>query len=94
MAPRRTTRSELNLFANAAGLPPPEQRRFLRVQAGQRQTDVARQIGVTRETAVRWETGATTPRGKHLAAYVALLDAFRQQILRPATHPQEAGDAA
>jgi transcriptional regulator with XRE-family HTH domain len=36
--------------------------------------ELARPLGVTRQTVSKWECGKRTPRGELLAAYVAVLD--------------------
>lgn len=55
-------------------LPAPPMRRAIRESAGVSQLRVAGQVGVTRMTVSRWESGVREPRGDHLLSYVALLD--------------------
>lgn len=54
-------------------LPRPEARRMLRVNAGLSQQQVADALGVRRPTVSRWETGARSPRGSALDAYLGVL---------------------
>ncbi len=58
-------------------LPSPEVRRALRVDAGVSQEDIARAVGVRRETVSKWETGQRTPRGQLLIDYVEALRALQ-----------------
>ncbi len=55
-------------------LPSPAMARELRKAAGVSQLRVAQELGVTRMTISRWETGDRVPRGALLVRYVALLD--------------------
>lgn len=63
----------LSEVAAAASLPTPAIARALRVRAGISQARIARELGVSRMTVSRWESGAHRPRGVHLVAYGALL---------------------
>jgi transcriptional regulator with XRE-family HTH domain len=54
-------------------LPPPAVRRAIREAAGVSQADIAAALGVDRVTVTRYESGARTPRGERLAAYVRVL---------------------
>jgi transcriptional regulator with XRE-family HTH domain len=54
-------------------LPLPALRRAIREQAGLAQEDLARALGIHRETISRWEKGTRTPRGDLLARYAELL---------------------
>lgn len=54
-------------------LPPPAERRRLRLDAGVSLERIARAVGVTRQTVALWEAGAE-PRPEHLEPY---LDALR-----------------
>lgn len=44
------------------------------------QADVARSLGVARETVYRWEAGTCEPRGQRLRDYVALLELMQREI--------------
>jgi DNA-binding transcriptional regulator YiaG len=61
-------------------LPPPRLRRMLREDLGLSQEDIAQVLGVHRETVSRWERGACYPRGRHLVAYVELLQRLKGQV--------------
>ncbi|HEY3715127.1 MAG TPA: helix-turn-helix transcriptional regulator [Jatrophihabitantaceae bacterium] len=54
-------------------LPPPPDRRRIRLDAGASQAEVAAESGVNQSSVHRWELGTTTPRGSHLVAYVDVL---------------------
>jgi DNA-binding transcriptional regulator YiaG len=62
----------------ARRLPSPRIARAIREEAGVSQVALAAELGVHRVTLVRWESGTRRPRGKTLAAYVALLDQLRE----------------
>lgn len=61
-------------------LPPPEERRAIRISAGVVQQDIADafQPPVHRETVSRWERGERMPRGRNLIAYVTVLNELRK----------------
>ncbi|MEU6224013.1 helix-turn-helix domain-containing protein [Streptomyces sp. NPDC047042] len=61
----------------AIPLPPPAERRRLRESQSLTQAQVARRVGVSRETVRAWETGRTTPRGRKAQTYASLLAAAR-----------------
>lgn len=61
-------------------LPTPEHARAIRRAAGVTQTRMAQELGVTRATINRWESGERRPRGKHLAAYAAVLAEIQAAI--------------
>jgi DNA-binding XRE family transcriptional regulator len=64
-------------------LPKPPVRREIR--KGLTQDGMARVLGVTRITVLRWEAGQRSPRGKLAARYVDLLDRLRAEaLMRPA----------
>ncbi|MGW2353654.1 helix-turn-helix domain-containing protein [Actinacidiphila glaucinigra] len=63
-------------------LPPPDVRARLRRADGLTQEEVAEVFGVSRLSFQRWETGLTTPRPEHRAAYSRLLSGWA------AKHPQ------
>jgi len=55
-------------------LPSPQMRRALRVASGLSAAELAALMGVTRQAVSKWERGVRTPRGQHLATYVAVLE--------------------
>jgi transcriptional regulator with XRE-family HTH domain len=55
-------------------LPAPRIRKAIRVEAGASQQQVADAIGVARATIAAYECGTRRPAGKHLTAYVAILE--------------------
>ncbi|MFE9439694.1 sigma factor-like helix-turn-helix DNA-binding protein [Streptomyces sp. NPDC006602] len=57
----------------ATPLPPPKERRRLRVAGSFTQDQIAARVGVTRKTVRAWENGRTTPRGRKREAYASLL---------------------
>ncbi|MDX2543944.1 helix-turn-helix domain-containing protein [Streptomyces sp. WI04-05B] len=59
----------------AIPLPPPAERRRLRESQSLTQAQVAKRVGVSRETVRAWETGRTTPRGRRAQTYASLLAA-------------------
>jgi transcriptional regulator with XRE-family HTH domain len=70
-------RSELleRLRARRA-LPTAEERRQIRLNAGASLRDIAREVGTSATSVIRWERGAS-PR-QHTAAYARLLDELRR----------------
>ena len=58
-------------------LPQPAERRAIRERLGLSREPVARELGVTQQTLVQWESGNAEPRAVNLAAYVELLDRLR-----------------
>jgi len=52
----------------------------LRRAAGVPQRRMADELGVHRVTLARWELGLRRPRGRHLAAWLGLLDALRDEL--------------
>ena len=71
------TESELleRLRAKRA-LPIADERRRIRVDAGASLRDVAREIGTSPTSVIRWEHGASP--GTHAAAYARLLEELKQ----------------
>ncbi|MFD3732317.1 helix-turn-helix domain-containing protein [Streptomyces sp. NPDC058632] len=57
----------------ATPLPPPEERRRLRESRSLTQAQLARRVGVSRETVRAWESGRTVPCGRKGEAYAKLL---------------------
>lgn len=57
----------------SAALPPPDQRRSIRVGYGVSQKDVAEVLGVSRLTVSMWERGQTEPKEEHAQRYAELL---------------------
>jgi len=58
----------------ASRLPSPERGRLIRERAGVTQLELAAAVGVSKGALERWERGEARPRGRHAAAYVALLE--------------------
>ncbi len=54
-------------------LPSPELARAIRMNAGVTQARLAEEVGVTRATINRWESGERRPQGRHRATYAAVL---------------------
>lgn len=71
------TRSEVNLHAPEAEaitpLPEPARAREIRERADVSRESVARAIGVSLSSVVRWESGVSRPRGDVRRRYVDLL---------------------
>lgn len=65
---------------SAHALPTPTACRAIREAARVSQADVARTLGVARETVYRWENGIREPRGSRLRDYVALLEMMQREI--------------
>ncbi|MDW4904843.1 helix-turn-helix domain-containing protein [Streptomyces sp. ADMS] len=59
----------------ATPLPPPAERRRLRESRSLTQAQVAKRVGVSRETVRAWETGRAAPRGRRAQTYARLLAA-------------------
>jgi transcriptional regulator with XRE-family HTH domain len=57
-------------------LPPADERRRIRVQAGASLRDIARELGTSATSVVRWERGASP--GAKTPAYARLLDELRR----------------
>ncbi len=74
----------------AAKMPPPAERLRLRTAAGLSRTQVAKAVGVGRQTVANWETGASDPTPPARLEYLRLLDGLA--ALHPAA--QDAGPAA
>jgi DNA-binding transcriptional regulator YiaG len=64
-------------------LPAPSVCRALRKAAGVSLDDVANVVGVSRQAVAYWETGARTPRGANLTAYLEVLQAFKRAMSGP-----------
>jgi len=60
-------------------LPPPEEQRRPREQAGVSRRDEATWLGVTESTVWRWENGDRRPGADLLDAYADLLDLYRRR---------------
>ena len=74
----------------AAKMPPPAERLRLRTAAGLSRTQVAKAVGVGRQTVANWETGASDPTPPARLEYLRLLDGL--SALHPAT--EHVGPAA
>lgn len=61
-------------------LPPPSERRELRVEAGLALADIAGAIGCTRQAVANWESGRAHPRGDNLRRYVDVLAFLRREL--------------
>jgi DNA-binding transcriptional regulator YiaG len=62
--------------------PDPVIAKAIREAAGVSQARLARELGVSRVTIARWETGARRPGGEAARAYSALLDQLREVARR------------
>jgi transcriptional regulator with XRE-family HTH domain len=62
-------------------LPPAADRQQIRLDAGASLRDVAREIGVSATSVIRWERGASP--GTHTAAYAQLLEELKQLAADP-----------
>jgi DNA-binding transcriptional regulator YiaG len=60
-------------------LPDPVVRRLLRTGCSLTHADLAEELGVTRPTVTRWESGARTPRGEDFRRYVELLNVLAER---------------
>ncbi|MFE1437977.1 helix-turn-helix domain-containing protein [Streptomyces sp. NPDC058739] len=74
-------------------LPPPTERRRLREAGSLTQGQLARRVGVTRETVRAWESGRTAPRGRKGEAYARLLASFTRPGDEQAAPPGDAETA-
>lgn len=61
-------------------LPPPAMRRAIRESAGASQREVAEALQVSRQTLIRWECGARSPRPESAARYASLLLALQRGV--------------
>jgi transcriptional regulator with XRE-family HTH domain len=61
-------------------LPSPAVRRALREEAGLSQAELAKALGVHRETISRWEAGKRGLRGRYLVEYAALLKELQHDM--------------
>jgi DNA-binding transcriptional regulator YiaG len=62
----------------AACLPPPDERRKIRVAAGVSFAEVGAELGVSATAVMRWERGTSTPRRDRAVAYRRLLDELQK----------------
>lgn len=62
----------------ARQLPERHAARLIRVMAGVSQTRLAAELGVHRNTVIRWESGERKPRGALRQDYASLLDELRR----------------
>jgi DNA-binding transcriptional regulator YiaG len=65
---------------SARSLPTPAACRAIREAARVSQADLARALGVARETVYRWEAGTCAPRGRRLQDYVVVLELMQREI--------------
>jgi transcriptional regulator with XRE-family HTH domain len=63
-------------------LPPPAERRAIRISAGVSQEDIAKELGLSRAAISRWETDKRCPQDEHLLAYVKILRTLRSESIR------------
>ena len=70
-------------------LPPPDQRRALRVLAELLQADIAEVIGTSRVAVTRYESGAREPHGEIRLRYAEALEVLRRGLLDLAQEPPE-----
>jgi transcriptional regulator with XRE-family HTH domain len=61
-------------------LPPPTERRALRIAAGLSQAQMGAAVGATKNAVANWEAGIRTPRGLFLERYVDALRTLRDEI--------------
>ncbi len=59
-------------------LPPPDQRKAIRMAYGVSQNDVASVLGVSRLTVSMWERGETDPKPEHARKYSELLEQMKR----------------
>ncbi|MEU3465640.1 helix-turn-helix domain-containing protein [Streptomyces sp. NPDC006733] len=71
------------LLASRAALPPPAERKRLRVAHGLTIDEVAKALEVRRATVSGWESGKTEPRPPERDAYARLLDGLAKLYPRP-----------
>lgn len=64
-------------------LPKPAARAQIRLGAVATQADIAEAVGVTATAGSMWESGARTPRGEHLLAYIRILAALLESTEEP-----------
>lgn len=60
-------------------LPEPRERMRLRMAFGVTQAQIARELGVTRKSIYRWETGESEPTGTNRIEYARILDAWKRK---------------
>ncbi len=63
--------------ARNCALPPPKERRAVRIAARLHQREVALLLGVDRVTVTRWENGHREPAGELRTRYACLLEQLR-----------------
>jgi DNA-binding transcriptional regulator YiaG len=61
-------------------MPPPEERRRLRIAAGFTGAELATAIGVSSASVYAWETGRRTPTGLQRSAYLEALSGIVRQL--------------
>lgn len=61
-------------------LPEPNVCRAIRLASGLTQGELAEAIGVTRQAVTQWESGARSPRGRHLDAYAEAIATLRDVV--------------
>lgn len=63
----------------AADPPTPERARAIREAAGWSRRRMAIELGIAESSIVRWEDGLHVPSGRHLLAYMRLLDRLNRE---------------
>jgi transcriptional regulator with XRE-family HTH domain len=61
-------------------LPPPAQRKGIRVAAGARRRPTAAAVGISEMTLWRWESGERSPSGKYLERYLEVLRLLQESV--------------
>jgi len=62
-------------------LPAPDYARVIRQQCELTQAQIAQEVGVSRPTISRWESGLRRPCGEQRIAYVELLGELQREVL-------------
>jgi transcriptional regulator with XRE-family HTH domain len=68
--------------ANRRRLPPPAIASAIRREAGVTQERLARELGVSRVSISRWESGSRVPSGENRNRYADLLEEIRREVTR------------
>lgn len=72
----------------ATPLPPPEERRRLRISYGVTIQAVADAVGVSRMSVTAWERGSSEPTGANASKYAQLLQEMRETLEEESTDDQ------
>ena len=76
--------SDLLTEVRAVRLPPPAARRAIRIASGATQVMIARELGVTRFSVLRYENGSRRPSRRVAKRYAKVLAALRAEVMRDA----------